>query len=170
MAQGAGLEPMRVVEAVAVAAAPSSSEPVPEVREIQSQRAELGAQAQEARASESVPAASAPETERPSFTFSGTDIVVKTGEEFAQAIGKMPTSILETDIKSGDIERWFAGSLSDGSTAESLQKVREGGAVGEELRSQVASSVAGYVPTAEQAAPEAAPAITVTAGEVAQSA
>ncbi len=141
--------------------APSSSESVPEVREIQSQLAELGTQTQEAR--ESVPIASSPQTEPSAFTFSGTNIVVRTGAEFAQVIGKMPAVILEVDIRSGGIEKWFAGSLSDGSTAESIRKVREGGAVGEDLRSQLASAVSSYAPAVQQAAPEVAPVIAAAA-------
>jgi hypothetical protein len=139
-------------EPAAAPAATESPDSVPEVREIQSQLAELSTQALEARGDAS---ASGPETVLSAFTFSGTDIVVRTGPEFAQAIGKMPTSILETDVKSGGLEKWFASSLADESTAESLRKVREGGAIGEELHSQVASSVAKYAidPTAQQAAP-----------------
>ncbi len=102
----------------------------------------------------------------PSFTFSGTDIVVTTGKEFAQAIGKLPTSILETDVKSGGLERWFASSLSDESMADSLRKVREGGAVGEELRLQVAYSAAKYA--VDAGVEQAAPVMTVTVSDGAQ--
>ena len=142
------------------------AEAVPEVREIASQLAELGTQAQEAKADDviaSAPAA-AQAVELPAFTFSGTDIVVKTGQEFARAIVKMPSSILETDVKSGGLENWFATSLSDESTAESLRKVREGGAVGEELCTQVGSAVAKYA--VDAAVEDAAPVITVTASDV----
>ena len=141
-------------------AAPENPDPVPEVREIQSQLAELASQAQEAREGDA--SAGGPETALPSFTFSGTDIAVRTGPEFVQAVGKIPASILETDVRSGDLEKWFAGSLSDESTAESLRKVREGGAVGEELRSQVASAMAKYA-TDPSAAQQAPPAIAVVA-------
>ncbi len=148
-------------DAPAAPAAPETPDSVPEVREIQSQLAELNTQAQEAKGADVI--TSVPLAEPPTFTFSGTDIVVKTGAEFAQAIGKLPASILETDVKSGGLEKWFAGSLADQATAESLGKVREGGAVGEELRSQVASSVAKY--SIDSAAQQAAPEIVVTVSD-----
>jgi uncharacterized coiled-coil DUF342 family protein len=146
------------------------SEPVSEVREIQSQLAELNSKAQETNdtviavattaetrgeretvppttaAAETAETTNSTPTTAPAFTFSGTDIVVvRTGQELAQAIGKLPTDVLETDIKSSDVERWVASSLCDDSTADSLRRIRERGVVGEDLRSQVLSiTVAKY--------------------------
>lgn len=166
-APAAPAAPEPQVEVAVAAPAPQIEAQVPEVREVQSQLAELGAKAQEAQ--DSVPEVSGtPQAEPPAFTFSGTDIAVKTGTEFAQAIGKLPSSIIETHVRSGDFEKWFAGSLSDESTADSLRKVREGGAAGEELRSQVASSVSKYAPAAEEAASEVAPAIAASPAEGSQ--
>jgi hypothetical protein len=148
-------------EPVAATAATASPDSAPEVREVQSQLAELNNQAQEARGDDVIVISS--ETVPSAFTFSGTDIVVKTGTEFAQAIGKLPAIILETDVKSGGLENWFASSLADESTAESLRRVREGGATGEELRLLVASSVAKYA--VEPVAQHAAPVMTVTVSD-----
>jgi hypothetical protein len=148
-------------EPVASPTASESHDAVPEVREIGSQLAELSTQAQEAQGADVIEAA--PVVADPTFTFSGTDIAVKTGTEFAQAIGKLPASILETDVRSGGLEKWFAGPLADESAADSLRKIREGGAVGEELRLLVASSVAKYA--ADLAIQQAAPTITVAVSD-----
>jgi hypothetical protein len=139
-----------VAEVVVAVAAPEIPAPAPEVREIASQLAELGSQAEEAKGPDVI---ATPAADVSTLTFSGTDIVVKTGQEFVQAIGKLPVSILETDVKSGAIENWFAGPLADGLTAQSLRGIRAFGAVGEDLRSQVASAAAKYAaaPTVEQA-------------------
>jgi len=151
------------ISAEPIAASPVTESPdsSPEVREVQSQLAELNNQAQEAHGDDVI--VISPKAAPSAFTFSGTDIVVKNGTEFAAAIGKMPTSILETDVRSEGLEKWFAGSLADESTAESLRKVREGGAVGEELRLLVASSVAKYA--VEPLVLEAPPAMTVTVSD-----
>lgn len=143
------------VPAPAEAAAPEN--PVPEIREVQSQLAEINSQAQEAKGGDiTAPAPTSDiQVDSAAFAFSGTDVVVRTGAEFIQAIEKLPADVLESHIKSGDLEKWFAGALSDQSTADSLRKVREAGTSGEELRSKVRSSLAGQTPVVEPPAQEA---------------
>jgi hypothetical protein len=141
--------------APAETAAPENS--APEIREIASQLAEINSQAQEAEGDD-VP--SVAKTEPAAFAFSGTDVVVRTGPEFVQAIVGLPAVALESHVRNGDLEKWFAGALSDESAAESLRKIREAGTSGEELRSQVGSLLAKFTPVVESAAQEAAPPTT----------
>jgi hypothetical protein len=141
-------EPSPEVEASIPAepAAPVIAEspvPVPEIREIQSNLAEINSQSLEAKGADVVPAAQV--TEPKAFAFSGTDIVVSTGAEFLQAIANVPADVLESHVRSGDIENWFATTLADESTADAFRKIREFGATGEDLRIQAASAAAKYV-------------------------
>ena len=139
-----------VPEAVELAASPTTTgnvsttgdNTVPEIREIQSQLAEISSRANEGPQGEVGPSGS--DFGPSAFRFSNTEVVATTGFEFVQALEKVPTSVLESHVKNGDFEKWFVEVLSDESTAESFRKIREGGFSGEELRSQVVSSVARY--------------------------
>ncbi|MDA4118590.1 MAG: hypothetical protein OK455_09630, partial [Thaumarchaeota archaeon] len=137
--------------------------PVQEIREVQSQLAEINSQALEAHGADAaiataIPAVAGPQTETPGFAFS-SGVAVRTSEELVLALEKVPTDVLEFAVKSGDLERWFADALFDASTAESLKKIRESGVFGDELRSQVASSLEKYLP-APNPVPQQAPTTT----------
>ncbi|MBI3023812.1 MAG: hypothetical protein HYY68_08865, partial [Thaumarchaeota archaeon] len=121
---------------------PTGDNTVPEIREIQSQLAEISSHSNEGP--QGNVGQSAPDSEPVAFRFSNTEVVATTGYEFLQALENVPTSVLESHVQNGDFEKWFAEVLSDESTAESFRRIREGGFSGEELRSQVASSVARY--------------------------
>lgn len=122
--------------------APTGDNTVPEIREIQSQLAEISSHSNEGPQGNI--GQSAPDSEPVAFRFSNTEVVATTGYEFLQALENVPTSVLESHVQNGDFEKWFAEVLADESTAESFRRIREGGFSGEELRSQVASSVARY--------------------------
>ncbi len=119
-----------------------SDNTAPEIREIQSQLAEMTSRANEA--GQGNVGSSGSEGKSSAFKFSNTGFVVTTGFEFVRALEKVPTNVLESHVQNGDFEKWFTNALSDKSTAEAFQKIREGGFSGEELRSQVISSVAKY--------------------------
>jgi len=128
---------------LAAPAAPEAPAPVPEIREIQSELAEIASQSMEAKGADVITAAQV--TEPQTFAFSGTDIVVRTGTEFLQAIARVPVDVLESTVRGGGIETWFSSVLSDATTAEAFGKIREGGVTGEDLRIQAASAAAKYV-------------------------
>ena len=120
----------------------TSDKTVPEIREIQSQLSELSSRASEAAAGDMGSIGSTVKSS--AFRFSNLEFTVTTGFEFVRALEKVPTNVLESHVQNGDFEKWFKEVLSDESTAGSFKKIREGGFTGEELRSQVVSSVAKY--------------------------
>lgn len=139
------LQQRTVPEAAELAAsstAPTSDNTVPEIREIQSQLAEISSRTNEGPQGDV--GQGAPDNEPTAFRFSNTEVVATTGYEFLRALEIVPTSVLESHVQNGDFEKWFAEALSDESTAESFRRIREEGFSGEELRSRVASSVAKY--------------------------
>jgi HPt (histidine-containing phosphotransfer) domain-containing protein len=153
-------EPLpQVAEPIIQESAPATAEPaapespIPEISEIQSQLAEINSQAQEAKGEDA--AIGSPQTVTLAFAFSGTDVAARTGQEFAQAIEKLPTDVLEFHVRNGDFDRWFAGALSDEASAEAVRKIREEGASGEELRSRLASSMTKYTLVVEVVTPDA---------------
>jgi DNA repair exonuclease SbcCD ATPase subunit len=121
--------------------------PALEIREIQSQLAEISSQTaeakQEAATDSGTPGGAAP------FNFSDTEVSVTSGLEFAQALERISTDVLTSHVQNGDFERWFETTLSDASTAESFRRIRENGVSGEELRTQVVSVAARFIPVTE---------------------
>lgn len=134
-------------EASADHVAPPLDTSVAEIREIQSQLAEMNSQTAEAKPDTVVDKVS-PAVATP-FMFSNSEVAVTSGQEFAQALERIPTDVLVSHVQSGDFERWFANTVFDSSTAELFARIRETGVSGEELRSQVVASVAKYNPMAE---------------------
>ncbi|MDA4128927.1 MAG: hypothetical protein OK422_05695 [Thaumarchaeota archaeon] len=127
-------------EARSAEAQPASEPATQEIREIQSQLAEISTN----EATQKNPTEESPK-EGSTFRFFDTIIEVKTGTEFAKVLTNVPTKSLESDVQSGEFEKWFRDTLSDDTTAESFKKMRESGTSGEELRNQVASAVSKFV-------------------------
>ncbi len=113
-----------------------------EIREVQSQLAEINAAAETGETSLSpAPEVVVVEYEK-GFKFSNSEFCARSGLEFMEDLEKVDATVVELHCRNGDFERWFKEVLADESSVESIRSVRESNLSGDEMRAQLVTVIA----------------------------
>jgi hypothetical protein len=125
-----------------VAAVQSAPTEPSEIREVQSQLADINAAADTGETTFTT--AQSPlivEFER-GFKFTATEFCARSGLEFIEDLEKVDLAVIEQHCRNGDFERWFKEVLADESTVEGIRSIRESNLSGTDMKTQLVAIIA----------------------------